>query len=211
MTKVRIALFTNRSFADSIQQRFAAAGFPAVIEEGPPLSRLWFVPKSACGVRVNVPAEDFERAYQLLLRWDAAGAIAGAIRCPECHSYRVDYPQFTRKSLLTNLAMGLMAELRLLQKEYYCEDCHFTWPREGQKSSPARPHTAPYYFIEGVAQPGEHAQSTDGERPPENVYGGVAGRHTNQLTKSSKRVWSARPQSHHGQRRGGLNQQCSGG
>jgi hypothetical protein len=70
----------------------------------------------------------------------------------------VDYPQFTRKSLLTNVAMGLIAELRLVEREYYCEDCHFTWPKEGNKRSAERPHIAPYYFIEGIAQRTGEAQ-----------------------------------------------------
>src|SRR5205807_2689134 len=109
--------------------------------------------KPATGVRLEVPAEQFERAYNLLLEWDAkAGGLRNAIRCPECKSIRVDYPQFTRKSFLPNLVMGFFAALGLVQKEYYCEDCHYTWPKEGTKTSASRPHAAPYYFIEGVEQ-----------------------------------------------------------
>jgi hypothetical protein len=99
-----------------------------------------------------VPVQEFERAHKLMVEWNSAGDIPGLIRCPECHSLRVDYPQFTPKSLLTNVAMGLAAQLHVIQKEYYCEDCHFTWPKEGTKRSAARPHMAPYYFIEGVVQ-----------------------------------------------------------
>jgi transposase-like protein len=104
-------------------------------------------------LRLEVPSSQFEQAEQLLLDWDSTeGAMREAIRCPECKSLRVDYPQFTRKSLLTNLAVGLAAEVGVVEKQYYCQDCHFTWPREGTKPRRDRQHLAPYYFIEGVEQ-----------------------------------------------------------
>jgi hypothetical protein len=64
----------------------------------------------------------------------------------------VEYPQYARHSLLTNLAMGLLAEVGLVEKDYYCEDCHYTWPKQGMRARRNRSHTAPYYFIEGVEQ-----------------------------------------------------------
>jgi hypothetical protein len=64
----------------------------------------------------------------------------------------VTYPQFTRKFFLPNLALGLLARVGALDKEYYCEECHFTWPREGSKPRRDRTHMAPYYFIDGIEQ-----------------------------------------------------------
>ena len=117
------------------------------------LQRMWFVSRLQAGVPLVVPGEHFERAEQLLLDWDAAeGALRQAIRCPECKSLRVDYPQFAHNSLMTNLAMGLAAKLGLVEPDYYCEDCHFTWPREGPRPRRNKPHMAPYYFIDGVEQ-----------------------------------------------------------
>jgi hypothetical protein len=49
-------------------------------------------------------------------------------------------------------ATGLAAEVGLVEKDYFCEDCHFTWPKEGIRPSHKRPHGPPYYFIQGVAQ-----------------------------------------------------------
>ena len=152
MTRIRVALFINRAKAEPIRQRLASEGVSAIIHEEPPVGRLWFVSKSAGGVSIEAKVKEFDRAYRLLQEWGAAGDIEGAIRCPDCQSFRVDYPQFTRKSMLTNVAMGLTAQLGLVPKEYYCEDCHFTWPKEGKKHSAGRPHMAPYYFIEGVLQ-----------------------------------------------------------
>src|SRR5438105_15697462 len=112
MNRVPLALFANRANAEPLQQRLRAAGIGAEIHDELRLEKLWFVSKPATGARLEVPATQFERAEQLLLDWDAAeGALREAIRCPECKSLRVDYPQFTRKSMLTNVVMGLASEL----------------------------------------------------------------------------------------------------
>ena len=47
---------------------------------------------------------------------------------------------------------GFLANIHVLPKEFYCHDCHFTWPREGTRPSRVRPHMAPYYFIDDVEQ-----------------------------------------------------------
>ena|SRR5437899_9511879 len=155
MNRIPVALFKDRSQAEPIRDRLAQAGIAAEIHDERGLQRLWFVPKPQCLVRVEVPADQFETGEQLLVDWDQAeGALRGAIHCPECKSLLVEYPQVTRKSVMTNLAMGLAAELGLIERQYYCQECHFTWPKEGTKPRPGRPHMAPYYFIEGVEQTG---------------------------------------------------------
>jgi len=157
MNRIPVAHFNGRAKAEPIKQRLAQAGIPAEIHDELRLEKLWFARKEDCGVRLEVPADRFERAEDMLIEWDAKeGALRDAIHCPECGSLRVDYPQFTRKSLLTNLAMGVAANVGLMDKQYYCEDCHFTWPKEGTKPRPNRPHMAPYYFIEGVDQTSLH-------------------------------------------------------
>ena len=152
MTRMPVAIFNSRAKAEPLQKRLVEAGIQAEIHDELRLEKLWFVSKPATGVRLEVPANQFERAAEFLLACEAKGALDDAIHCPECKSLRVDYPQFTRKSMLTNVAMGLAAELRLVDKEYYCQDCHYTWPKEGTKPRRDRPHMAPHYFIEGIAQ-----------------------------------------------------------
>jgi hypothetical protein len=150
-----VALFSDRLKAEPVRRRLAQAGFTATFNDGPRLAKLWFVSDKSAETRVEVPAAEFNRAEQFLLDWDTAeGALRQAIRCPECGAFRVDYPQYARHSLLTNLAMGILAQLRLIERDYYCEDCHFTWPKEGFRARRARPHSAPFYFIEGVEQTG---------------------------------------------------------
>jgi hypothetical protein len=113
------------------------------------MERLWFVKKPLAAVRVKVDSRDYERARELVRQCDSEGLLVDAVHCPECGSARVEYPQFTRKFLIPNL-VGLFANLGGAEKEFYCQDCQFTWPKEGTKLSPSRPHMAPYYFIEGI-------------------------------------------------------------
>src|SRR5690348_10875306 len=115
MTRMRVALFENPAQAQPVRQRLVAAGIRAELHQESGMAKLWFVPRRRIGIRLEVPAKDAERARQLLAQWDAElGWMPSAIHCPECRSMRIAFPQFTEKSLLTNLAMGLMAECRLV-------------------------------------------------------------------------------------------------
>jgi hypothetical protein len=130
MNTTPVALFSKRINAEPVHRRLVQAGFSATLNEGPRLTKLWLVSNNTADVRVEVPADQFNRAEQLLLDWDSVGPeLRQAIRCPECGSLQVDYPQYARHSLLTNLAMGLLAQLHLIERDYYCEECHFTWPK----------------------------------------------------------------------------------
>lgn len=133
MSRMRVAHFENRTQAEPTRERLVRAGVRAEINNESGLAQLWFVSKRVAGVRLEVSAKDAERARQLLVQWDAdPGWLKRAIRCPECRSMRIEFPQFTEKSLFTNLAMGLMAGCRLVEREYYCEDCHCMWAKSGE-------------------------------------------------------------------------------
>lgn len=143
MTKVPIALFSRRSDAEPYQRRLSEAGIQAQLHDCSTLH----------GARLEVPAPQFEQAYEHMLNWDTTEhGIHGAIRCPECRSLRIDFPQYTHKSMLPNMLVGLLTNVGAMRKEFYCNDCHFTWPREGTKASLVHPENAPYYFVEGVPQ-----------------------------------------------------------
>jgi hypothetical protein len=154
MNRASVALFNERTAAETLQQRLVEAGISAEIHDHHWLQRLWFVARKSAGTfYLEVPADQSECAEQLLREWDKAeGALRGAIHCPECRSLRVQYPQVANHSLLTNLAVGLTAEAGLVERDHYCEKCHFTWPKEGTRPQRNRPHMAPYYFIDGIEQ-----------------------------------------------------------
>jgi hypothetical protein len=151
MNRIRVALFETPAQAEAVRARLVQAGVPAEIHDAPGLVRLWFVTRSAAGARLEVSVEHWEQATRLLDRWDGEEeALRWAIHCPECRSLQVDYPQFTDKSFLPNLAIGLIAELGLVEKAYYCEHCHWMWAKRSPRTRGQRAHLAPDYFLEDV-------------------------------------------------------------
>lgn len=149
MNRIRVALFENRTQAEPARQRLAQEGIRAETKAELGLARLWFISRWRAGMRLEVPAIDAERAGRLLREWSAEPRLLEhAIRCPECKSFRVDYPQFTEKSLFTNLAMGLVAGLGLIERQYYCEECHCMWLKPGGRTPRIRSHMGPDYFLE---------------------------------------------------------------
>ncbi len=133
MNWIRVALFTDALTAGEARNRLVGAGVPARIGHEPAAGRLWFVSSRDSGVRVETPADSSEAAARLLSDWDdGRECLRGAVRCPECGSFRIDFPQFTEKSVLTNLALGIVSVIGLVERDYYCEDCHLLWPKPAE-------------------------------------------------------------------------------
>jgi hypothetical protein len=157
MENITLATFHELAKAEPLKRRLEASHIPAVIHDESAMERLWFVKQPLAGVRLKVRACDFETAQRLMQIWEETdGVLHHAVRCPECGSSRIEYPQFTRKFVLPNL-VGLLSAIGLVEKEFYCQACHYTWPQEGTRHSKTRPHMAPYYFLEGIQQ--EHAEA----------------------------------------------------
>jgi hypothetical protein len=161
---ITLATFNEAVAAQPLVARLWEAGIRAEIHDESKLERLWFVSKPLAGVRIEVHPDDFERATGLVREWDAADhALHDAVCCPECGSSRVEYPQFTRKFVTPNL-VGLLAAVGLVEKEFYCQDCHNTWLPEGTKPPRVRKHMAPNYFIEGLEPTRPQNQPQDQRR-----------------------------------------------
>ena len=97
-----IATFNDREPADRLTTRLRDAGFNAdVFDESAAQKWLLLNLKPRAHMRVRVPKADGDRAMQQLRDWDAAdGAMKEAIRCPQCGSSRIEYPQFSRRTLM---------------------------------------------------------------------------------------------------------------
>ncbi len=132
---VTIATFEETTKAKRLKDRFQQAGLTADIHNEGHLQRVAFMSKPQANVKVQVEDNDFERAQSLMVEWEATDPEIGAaiIRCPQCNSSRIEYPQMTRKALTPAMA-GILFALRIFTKEFYCEDCHFTWNNEDQRT-----------------------------------------------------------------------------
>ena len=126
-----VATFNEREPAERIAQRLRNAGFHADMFDESDAQRfllLNLTPKAH--MRVRVSKDEGERAIQQLGEWDRAdGALHDAVRCPQCASSRIEYPQFSRRTLMSAFPAAAAA-MGLVERQYYCENCQFTWPAE---------------------------------------------------------------------------------
>ena len=153
MNMVTVATFNEPDKAEPLKQRFEKAGIHTEIHDESKYEWSWFVTQPVAAFRLKVHKKYFEAALRLLNEWDVAdGALRDAVRCPQCGHSRVEYPQFTRKFFLPNL-VGLASAVGIFEKEFYCQECGYTWPKDVKSHRPQK-HSAPYYFIEGVERRG---------------------------------------------------------
>ena len=126
---VTIATFDEPAKAKHLKSRLQEAGVKADVHNE---ARLQFVAggKPHANAKVMVEETEFEKANLLLHEWEASDPdIGAAVRCPQCQSPRVEYPQLTRKFMTPWLASAFFA-LRIFPKQFYCQDCHNTWGGE---------------------------------------------------------------------------------
>ena len=133
----KLAAFNERQPAEALVTRLRGSGIEADIhdESSQQKWQLWnMTPLAHLHVRVGV--DHGADARRLLSEWAAEeGANLAAVRCPECGSFSVEYPQFSRKTIVGALPAALAAA-GVIERGYYCETCHFTWPAEVPKPGP---------------------------------------------------------------------------
>jgi transposase-like protein len=132
---VTIATFNEPAKARQIKQRLQQAGVPADVHNEAPLQQVGFMSRPQANAKVMVDDDEFERAQALMIEWEAndADIAAAMVRCPQCGSPQIDYPQMTRK-FITPAMVALLCALRIIPKEFYCQDCHFTWSNEEERT-----------------------------------------------------------------------------
>jgi hypothetical protein len=128
MKTVSLATFNELEPAQQLRERLQRAGIQAFIHDETKIERFVYMSDPLAAFHVRVTQPDYEKSLRLVEEWDRAdGALKSAIRCPECHSSRIEYPQVTRKFLTPRLVSVLIA-MKILPREFYCFDCQYTWP-----------------------------------------------------------------------------------
>lgn len=94
------------------------------------LQSLVFLTKPRASLKVQVKDEHYAKAVTLLIEFEKAHPqIAPLIHsCPECGSFAVEYPQFTRK-FITPLFLEWLSNLGLFKEQFYCRKCHCLWSK----------------------------------------------------------------------------------
>jgi hypothetical protein len=126
-----IAAFDYAEPAERVAIRLRDAGFKAEMHDETSAQK-WQLynlhPRAQ--FRVVVPEDTAEAVAAQLNEWDRAEQfLAGAIRCPQCQSLRVEYPQFSRRTLMGALPAALAAA-GVIERDFFCTSCQFTWPEQ---------------------------------------------------------------------------------
>jgi rubredoxin len=126
---ITVATFNEREPAEQIAARLRQAGLKAeVYDESDEQKWKLFNLNPRAHMRVRVHSAEEERALAVLVEWrHTEPALAQGIYCPECGSSRVEFPQFSRRTILGALPAALAAT-GVIAQEFYCESCHYTWP-----------------------------------------------------------------------------------
>jgi hypothetical protein len=128
MKTVLLATFHELESARQLRGRLQQAGIQSVIHDESKLERFWFMSEPLAAFHLEVGRQDFAKARRLMEDWhESDGILQGAVRCPECNSARVEFPQVPRKFITPGLGSLLLA-LKILPREFYCFDCQYTWP-----------------------------------------------------------------------------------
>ena len=132
---VTIATFNEPAKARYLKRRFQDAGLKADVHNEAPLQQVGFMSRPQANAKVMVEENDFERAQSLMIEWEATDPdiSAALIRCPQCGSSNIEYPQMSRK-FITPALVGILCAIKILPKEFYCQDCHFTWSNTEQRT-----------------------------------------------------------------------------
>src|SRR3979409_1834120 len=116
---VTIATFNEPAKAKRLKDRLQQHGVKADVHNEGHLQSVAFMSKPMANAKVMVDEKDFDAAHKLMVDWEASEPELGAsaIRCPQCQSPRIEYPQLTRKFLTPGLA-GIFFALKIFQKEF---------------------------------------------------------------------------------------------
>ena len=128
---VTIATFNEPDKAKRLKQRLQEASIRADIHNESHLQQVAFMSRPQANAKIMVEDADFERAQSLMIEWEASDPeiAAAMIHCPQCGSSNMEYPQMTRKFLTPGL-VALLCAIKIIPKEFYCQDCHYTWSNE---------------------------------------------------------------------------------
>lgn len=129
--------------AEALVHALAAHGIKAgVLNETADQALRFFTAHARAQFRVTVPPDQVNQAMEEFVRiepLDAAHShecpVRQAIRCPDCGCMRVEFPQFSRNTIVGALP-ALAATVGLVQAEYFCQSCHFTWPPPPAEAAP---------------------------------------------------------------------------
>ena len=141
-----IARFRDVPAAQLARSRLEADGIQASLLGVNHVSINWFASQAIGGIRLQVPAEDGERARELLQQ-DRSEDLEGVPEadlpaamgeeCPRCGSKRVHRSQLAQQTKAWSMFFGLPFVLLALlfgswRRRFRCSACGFSWKAQSQ-------------------------------------------------------------------------------
>lgn len=135
MNFINLATMDDPKEAERLSLNLEGEGIPSRFVDESTVQRFVFASKPKGFSIVQVQEQDYTRAAGLLQQWEADNRNMAnhLFSCPECGSYAVEYPQYTRKVLITPMLMEWLSNLGLFEKHFYCRKCNATWPPAERK------------------------------------------------------------------------------
>jgi hypothetical protein len=125
---ITVATFNELAPAEALKDRLDKQGLHAEVMDESSAQAIFFVHhEPRAHMRVRVRKEEYDGAKVLIQGWEHEGVMHDAVRCPQCGGSRIEYPQFSRRTA-GSIFFALLSAAHLIPREYYCEDCQFTWP-----------------------------------------------------------------------------------
>jgi hypothetical protein len=124
-----IATFDDAPPAETVARKLCEDGFGAITDNDAAEQLLRFCNPHPHGQwHVLVPPDKVDAALARLKELDATEKVLRfAIRCPDCGSTQIEYPQFSRNTLIGAIIPAAVTALGLAERQFYCTACHFTW------------------------------------------------------------------------------------
>jgi hypothetical protein len=140
---IEIASYDQLPPAEALVHELQTRGFAAAVHnETSDQALRFFTAHPHAQFRVTVPPDQMEGALAEFARLPAFPPerafecpVTQVIRCPDCGSTRVEFPQFSRNTIVGALP-AMAAGLGLVDAEFFCRNCNFTW-------KPGAPSKAP--------------------------------------------------------------------
>jgi hypothetical protein len=133
---VTVATFNEPAPAERLIARLREAGFqPDLQDESGEQKWKLFNLTPRAHLRVRVHSSEEAAAFAKLSEWRDDPILTEAVHCPECGSSRVEFPQFSRKTIVGALPAALAAA-GVIDQNYFCEACKFTWPATAPAPEP---------------------------------------------------------------------------
>jgi hypothetical protein len=138
MEPVTILTFEEAEHAQAASQQLERAGLHPVVDDESKRQKRWLVSECHACYHVQVDKAEHPRAQQILDEWGEAHAaiLREAIRCPECGSSEIEYPQYNRKFKLEPAVVAMLAKVGLVEKQFYCRHCQYMWKLSEKVDAP---------------------------------------------------------------------------